>query len=223
MSFSKSKKLLGAASEHKIEFTADEKILALIYDNTNGHDKYADNRVANNIYRCLALVAGGTSRATACKLTGIHRRTFDRWRDKEWFSQAIDLIRKQLDDQLDGKMTKVINKTIDKLYDRIDTGDAVVQRNGELVYKPVTAKDAAIISSIFFDKRNLLRNKPTSITSTQSTNEHLQTLASRFREIAIDVTDYEEIDTQAPQIEHKEATPNPFTFNEACIKEGVQS
>ena len=174
-----------------IELNPDEKVLALIDANTHR----SLGRAANNVYKCLALIAGGTSFRTSSRLTGIPYATISTWRSKEWYTQAIELIRMQLDEQLDGKMTHVLNKSINKLEQRLEQGDPVVDRNGGITYKPVTAKDSAIISSIFFDKRNLLRNKPTSITSNQSTDERLQHLADKFREIAVVNGEYSEVDS----------------------------
>jgi len=172
-----------------IELNPDEKVLALI----DAHTHRSLGRAANNVYKCLALIAGGTSFRTSSRLTGIPYATVNTWRSKEWYAQAIELIRSQLDEQLDGKMTHVLNKGINKLEERLEQGDPVVNRNGEVTYKPVSAKDSAIISSIFFDKRNLLRNKPTSITSNQSTDERLQHLADKFREIAVVDGEYSEV------------------------------
>lgn len=179
MSISKSKELLKNSG---IEFSPDEQVLALIDANTHN----TIGRAANNAYKCIALVAGGTPLKTASRLTGIPRATLQSWRSKPWYAEAVEIIRKQLDEQLDGRMTHIVNKGIKKLEQRLDEGDAVVQRDGSLVYKPVSARDTAIISSIFFDKRNLLRNKPTSITSNQSTAERLAELKDRFKEIAIE-------------------------------------
>ena len=182
------------AEKIHIEFSADEEIYALIEENTH-NSKH--NKSVNNIYKLLAMIAGGTSFRRSCKLTGISPKTLTQWRSKEWYNRAIELIRIQLYEQLDGKLTHVLNKGISRLNDRLDKGDPVVQRDGSIIYKPVSAKDAAVVSSIFFDKRNLLRNKPTSITSSQSTDERLDKLAQRFRDIATTEGEYYEISEEA--------------------------
>lgn len=182
-----------AASNIRIEFTPDEQIMGLIESNTRTSKLARSN---NNIYKCLAMIAGGTPMKTACRLTGIPRGTLQSWRSKEWYSRAIELIRDQLDQQLDGKMTHMINKGLDRLNDRLEGGDPHMLRDGSVAFKPVSAKDAAIITSIFFDKRNLLRNKPTAIVSKQSTDERLTDLANRFKEIAIEAEYYEVSDTE---------------------------
>ncbi|GAF76898.1 unnamed protein product [marine sediment metagenome] len=179
-------------SKYNIEFSTDDELVSLVHENT--HAKMP--RAITNTLKCLTLIAGGSAMSTACKLTGVAYSTLSGWRSKEWYSRAIELIQKRLDDQLDGKMTSILNKGIAKLEQRLDVGDGVLQKDGTMAYKPVTAKDAAIITSIFFDKRNLLRNKPTSISTKVSTDERLNSLANKFKDIAsetIDITEYEEI------------------------------
>jgi len=176
---------------YKIEFSPDDELIALISGNT--HSKMP--RAINSVLRCLTLIAGGSALSTSCRLTGVSLGTLQSWRTKEWYGKAIEIIQKRLDEQLDGKMTYAVNKGISKTMERLEQGDAVLQKDGTLAYKPVTAKDAAIISSIFFDKRNLLRNKPTSISQKIGTDERLSQLASRFKDIANTAIDaeYEEV------------------------------
>jgi len=183
------KELATQLSDLRIEFSVDDDITTLVLENTRG----VNQRMVHNIVRCLTLIAGGTSLATSCKLTGISTSRLNHWRSKEWYARAIELIKQRMDDQLDGKFTHAINKGLDKLQTRLDEGDPIVDTKTGTVkgHKPVSARDAAIITSIFFDKRNLLRNKPTSITSTQSTEERLTVLAGKFREIATDGEYYE--------------------------------
>lgn len=173
-----------------IEFSADDEIMALIDANTSKFSKVPDA-----VLKCLTLIAGGSPMKTSCKLTGIPRGTLQTWRSKEWYPRVIELIRQQLDEQLDGKMTSVLNRGIDKLHARLENGDPIVNtRTGEVTgYKPVSAKDNAIITSIFFDKRNLLRNKPTSITKRETTEQRLEMLKDKFKEIAVENGEYYEI------------------------------
>lgn len=184
----------------RIEFTADDEILGLIEENTRG--KY--RKLATNTYKCLAMIAGGTAMHTACKLTGIPKSVLGHWRSKEWYSQAIELIRKQHDEQLDGKMTETVHKGLHLLHERLDKGDAQVMRDGSIVHKPVSAKDLSFITATFFDKRNLLRNKPTSISSSQSTDERLDKLQERFREIAVVNGSHRIIETESVESDYGE-------------------
>lgn len=215
----------------KVEFSVDDELAELVLDNTRG----ATKRTVTNIVKCLTLIAGGTAMGTACKLTGITRGRLNAWRTKEWYSRAISIIQDRLDEQLDGKFTHAINKGMNKLHQRLDVGDPVVNnRTGEVTYKPVSAKDAAIITSIFFDKRNLLRNKPTSISSTQSTDERLVELAGKFKQIAEQAVDadFEEIKDdepieiinaiEAPKDQGAQENTDAWTFNAPRIKSTIQ-
>ena len=195
-----------------IEFSVDDELLALVVDNTNAKMP----RASSNVLKCLTLVAGGSALATACKLTGVNVKTLTRWRSQEWYARAIVLIQKRLDDQLDGKFTHALNKGMSRLTQRLDVGDPVMSKDGTINYKPVSAKDAAIISSILFDKRSLLRNKPTTISTSVSTEERLTNLAQKFKDIAIDA-DYEVVNEQAD--EQPILIDNEVTDNGQRLKE----
>ncbi len=179
----------------QVEVTVDEELAILVAENTRA----SNPRQITSVLRCITLIAGGTSMSTSCKYTGITLSRLNGWRTKEWYGRAVELIKQRLDEQLDGQFTHAINKGTKKLHERLDIGDPVVDRDGKISYKPVSARDAAIITSIFFDKRNLLRNKPTTIHSTQSSEELLVVLQDKFKEIAADAEYIEVIDDDNTQ------------------------
>jgi len=74
---------------------------------------------------------------------------------------------------------------LDGVKARIDEGDSVYDsKRGELVKKPISAKDLASITTSSIDKRQLLRGKPTSRTETVSEGKRLEQLAAQFIKMA---------------------------------------
>lgn len=214
----KSDALKQELSKIRIEFSIDDELTAMVLDNTYGNTQ----RAVTNVIKCLTLIAGGTSMYTAGKLTGISINRIMQWKRKQWYHDALAVIQQRLDDQLDANFTGVINRGTHRAAERLDKGDPIVDiKSGEVVgYKPVSAKDAAVISSIFFDKRNLLRNKPTSINQTQSSEDKLRVLQQQFRNITnqeISEAEYTEVDNDEAEDTETKTLDRPreksFTFS----------
>ena len=99
------------------------------------------------------------------------------------FLLVLREVREENSEYFDIKMSSVIKKALEKLESAIDDGDSVLNKHGEVVQLPVKAKDLAFISSITFDKLQLQRGKPTSLTGNTDT-ARLEKLAMKFIELA---------------------------------------
>lgn len=168
------------AQPYEITISADDKIIALIDANT----RYTSHsKSTNNILKTLTLIAHGTPKMRACKTTGISIHTLNRWAREDWYNEVLDLIRGKLDQELDASFTGVIHKAASEALERLEQGDWV-WKDGSLVRKPVSAREAMLIAGIAYDKRALQRGRPTSISESVSTEERLEQLAQKFREMA---------------------------------------
>jgi hypothetical protein len=95
--------------------------------------------------------------------TGIPHRTCTSWAHAPWFATLYAEVRAEKGAELDGAYTRIIHKAADELLDRLENGDAVLIE-GEVLRRPVSACDLAMINGIIYDKRALARSEPTSIT-----------------------------------------------------------
>lgn len=161
--------------------TADDVVLNLIMDNTYQTSSKKD---AENIFKAIAMVAAGTSRATSCKRTGISVSTYAKWVTKPWYKQCLAVLQEQMDNDLDANLTGLAHKATEKLADRIEHGDFIFDKNNDLVRKPMSGRDIGVNFATIFDKRQLLRNKPTSVSESKTTKETLDDIASRFEDMA---------------------------------------
>ena len=120
--------------------------------------------------------------AQVSRLTGIPQSTLCEWKknNADWVA-LIEHIRNEKQDEIDAGYTRIIHQGIDVIEDRMANGDVVIDKNNEIARKPVSMKDAAWTTGVIFDKRQILRNQPTSI----STNSNLDTLAKRLEELEI--------------------------------------
>ena len=194
------KKRMAKAPTHSSIAIMDtnDRLISLIWDNT---DKRTGRKNLLNTVRMITMYAAGTGLKTACELTGLTYRTVERWRQAPWFIECVKIARDRIDDQLDNKFTGIIQKGAAKLNDQLEHGDWIRNKDGSMDRMPVNAKDTAIITSIIFDKRNLLRGKPTNIAENKSSNERLSELQARFKQFA----NAKEIEGTAEIVDEQEA------------------
>lgn len=115
------------------------------------------------------------------RITSIPAAIVRKWKTMEWWPRILDRIRQEHDDQLDVKLTKVIDDSVKLVQDRLEGGDYIYDtKRGEVVRKPMAGKEVAVITSIFVDKRNLLRGKPTSRVERSSSEDRLKKLREEF-------------------------------------------
>ena len=83
-------------------------------------------------------------------------------------------------------MSRIIDKTLEKLVERIEDGDYMYdQKTGRMVKVPLKARDLERITSGLFDKRQLIRKQPTNIKSDPSNQaDRLLKLAEQFASFA---------------------------------------
>src|SRR3990167_9191815 len=119
-------------------------------------------------------------------LTGVPCSTIRTWRRESWFREVLEEIREENNEKLDALFSEIVDKSQKLIQDRLENGDSVVTKNGEIVQKPIGIRDLTYVSSQTIDKRQLIRNKPTSISEKQTTPiiTRLEQLAETFKSLA---------------------------------------
>ena len=116
-------------------------------------------------------------------VTGVPSQTIRIWKMQTWWKDLCREIQTSEDQELDGKLTKIIDKTLDVINDRLTNGEFILDsRSGTVKRVPVKLRDTHRVTSDLLDKRNVLRGKPTSITERVSTDDVLKRLALQFQE-----------------------------------------
>lgn len=118
------------------------------------------------------------------RLTGVTRFIFKKWQKEAWYQEVLEDLRAENDSTFDAAFTKILEKLIGAIDDRVVNGDFVVLKDGSLIRKPVTLRDAVGAMMITVDKRQLLRGKPTSRTETTSVEKKLEKLVEQFESLA---------------------------------------
>jgi hypothetical protein len=131
----------------------------------------------------FAYLIEGTVRRAA-KLVGISAGTMLGWSQNSWWKGALEKIREIKQDELDTQYTRIIDRTINEISDRIDNGDERLDKNGKPVRVKISGKDLMLINAMAYDKRNLVRGKANNITEKVITiQDRNQILATQFRKI----------------------------------------
>lgn len=115
------------------------------------------------------------------RLTGVPIKTINQWKASDWWKEMEKKIRSEEDQQLDAKLTKIIDKTLEKLVDSIENGEHVYdQRTGQIKRMPAKMRDLNNAFNTILDKRLLIRKQPTKIVEQTTTANQLQNLADQF-------------------------------------------
>lgn len=137
----------------------------------------------------VTLYAATGNFVTVSELSGVPVPTLKSWRNSEWFQNLLKEIRTENNEKLDAKFTEIVESSLEQLSDRVKNGDYVVTKRGELVRKPISAKDLSLVAAINVDKRQLLRGEPTSRSESVDKPENealkrLENLAETFENLA---------------------------------------
>lgn len=113
--------------------------------------------------------------------TGVPTFTIRGWRQQDWFKELVSEIQREDDIEVDAKLSKIVGKSLDSIVDRLENGDFMWDKEErQFIRKPIVARDITKIADVMYDKRNLLRGKPTSISSKDQLTDRLVKLAEDF-------------------------------------------
>lgn len=111
----------------------------------------------------LYLLDGNATRVA--KQLGVDEGSIRNWRKTEWWEKRAAQISAEIEAQHKAMWAKVLDKARDKILERIEKGDEVIGKNGEIKYRAVSAAQLATVAGIAFDKYQIASGKPTSISS----------------------------------------------------------
>lgn len=132
----------------------------------------------------LTYIATGSETKTAAS-TGIPKATIHIWRYQPWWKELIQQIHDERDDEINADISKIIEKSMSVVSDRLEHGDfGFNQKTGEIFRKPVNLQQSHRVLSDMIDKRNLLNGKPTKRVETTEVSNQLEFLAKKFAEFA---------------------------------------
>ena len=122
----------------------------------------------------------------AAAFVGVPLPTFQTWRYERWWKDLEMEIRDEENLLLDKKLSRIVDKTLKLIEDRVDEGDFLWDsKNQKLVRRPLRAHDAIKVAGELFDRRHLLRERR-QIEEINNVNvsDHLVRLAEQFIKFA---------------------------------------
>ena len=115
--------------------------------------------------------------------TGLDHGLLRNWKMQPWWKEVEAQIRATENLQLDTKISKIVDKSLDAVLDRVENGDFIYDnKTGDIKRKPANMRDIAKVSTEMITKRELLRGNATSRNETPqaSVAEQLKSLAIEF-------------------------------------------
>jgi uncharacterized protein YjcR len=110
--------------------------------------------------------------------------TVKSWRGSDWWDKLVADVRSENQITLSNKLRKIVEKSHEQLLDRIVDGDFVFGPDGDMVRKPVPAKDLNLIAKDSLDRHLKLERKPQEEEATQKISDRLASLADAFTKLA---------------------------------------
>lgn len=139
--------------------------------------QYSDGKKTEVVTTWLAL--GKVPMVEA--VTGVPRATIRQWKLQPWWKELVSQIQTESDQELDSKLSKIIERSLDAVNERIEGGEFVLDsRTGVVKRIPVKLKDVHRVAVDLLDKRDLLRIRPAQSAEKEVQQDVLKKLADQF-------------------------------------------
>lgn len=124
--------------------------------------------------------------ALVARIHGIPEDTLRDWRVTTWWKETVEDLKLSEKVELSARMKKLIEASQTLVAQRLETGDPIMnQKTGEIVYKPVSMKDAHRVAVDLIDRRaNVEKLTQDNEMTDERADDKLAKLAERFAEMA---------------------------------------
>lgn len=110
--------------------------------------------------RAVAVYKATGNLAKTARITGIPERTLHTWVKQDWWSEKVKQLRAEDTAELEQAYTDIAKESQSVVKDRLANGDFVLDKDGKIIRKPVSLRDAALVGAISVDKRKILGEEP---------------------------------------------------------------
>jgi hypothetical protein len=124
--------------------------------------------------------------ALSCRIQGIPEVTARQWKASTWWKTLVEEMKMQEKIELSHRMKRLVEAAHVIVAQRLETGDPVFdQKTGNIVYKPVSMKDAHKVAVDLIDrKKDVDKFTVDDEVTDQRNDDKLERLAERFAELA---------------------------------------
>ena len=132
-------------------------------------------------YEAVCLWVSGLNLREVSLQLNVPYDTLGKWRASSWWNDIVKDLQSEDKQKTDAKLTKILDKTLDTIMDRLEEGEYIYdQKTGKVKRTPVKLRDATVAMNTVLDKRQLIRREPTKIVEQSNTTQQLQNLAEQF-------------------------------------------
>jgi transposase-like protein len=176
------------------------------------HARWSDQQKLDAVKSWLVL--GNLS--MVARLHSIPRITLVKWKECAWWHELVEELKQEEKLVLSNKMKSLVDAAHQVVANRLEVGDAVLnQKTGEIVYKPVSMKDAHRVAVDMLNQRQLLEKGAIQGPITEGSNEKLEALAEKFAEFVTKKIDKKrtvegEVVDVSPKMAQNESLSNPI-------------
>ena len=118
-------------------------------------------------------------------VTRVYPKVIEKLMTEPWFTNIVNQVVKTSNEQLDAKITRALDTSLDLIQERLEKGEIYVDKRTHKEYRvPVSSKTAAVIADIIFDKRQLIRGEVTSRSEAVSQDQRLIALKEQFEKFS---------------------------------------
>lgn len=129
--------------------------------------------------RAITVYKSLSNQTKTSDVTGIPLRTLIYWMQTDWWKEKMQVLKAEDSAELEEAATSIAKQSQEIVKERLANGDFILNRDGDIVRKPVSARDASIIGAIAIDKRKILQEEP--VREQQlGTSERLLKLVEQF-------------------------------------------
>lgn len=155
--------------------------------------------------------------------TGVDYGLIRQWKMQPWWKEFEREIRATENIALDSNLTKIVDKSLETVADRLENGDFIFDnKTGQIKRKPVNMKDAAKVSVDLLTKRELLRGNATnrSESAVIPMADQLKALADAFARMSQGLPPAEIIDVETVEINDGDIDDALYEEREEGLPEG---
>ena len=110
-------------------------------------DKAGEYTWESKIKIVATMLATGNM-AHAARTHNVDYATLQDWKKKPWWPKLVAEVRSAARSDLQTKMSKIVNKALDAVEDRIENGEVILNnKTGELLRKPASLRDVSTVAN----------------------------------------------------------------------------
>ena len=135
----------------------------------------------------ISYLSTGNLRLTAA-LHGISYNTVQRWKRYPWWEEMIQEIHASQTIKTNSSLSKIVDKTIDHMNDRLDNGDPILDsKTGKILRIPPKLRDVKSVAKDLLEQQRYLKKEiygKQNEKESETINSRLLSLAEKFAEMA---------------------------------------